>query len=85
VGGEGGERSLEADCSPLDAVVLNVGRVTVVEPGAPALLDGLRASLEKTGVRFAIAVPLPEISQGGWFRAPDLKERIDCTPCCYLC
>ena len=25
-----------------------------------------------------------EIWQGGYFRAPDLKERVDGTPCCYL-
>jgi hypothetical protein len=29
-------------------------------------------------------VPLHEIWQGGYFRAPDLKELIDGTPCCYL-
>ena len=48
-------RRLETAGSPLDAVVLDIRRVTVVEAGAPALLDGLRASLEESGVRLAIA------------------------------
>ena len=54
-------RRLEAAGAPLDGVIVDIRRVTTVEPGGSVLLDGLRASLESAGVRFALAgTPSPE-------------------------
>lgn len=48
-------RRIAEEGSDVDAAIVEIRRVTAVEPRGSALLDELRASLEAAGVRFAVA------------------------------
>ena len=73
-------RRLGAEGSLLDAVIVDLRRVTAVEPGGPVLLKELGASLEATGVRFALAgTPAAEVVEllGGADRFGELDQALE--------